>query len=87
MLSVISQSVRDAHAQLHTGHQDIRTYFSQATTTTTAHTTTIPTFTGPGRPNVLLLDVRQRFQSARGKPRFRQTFADPIGGTTTITSL
>jgi hypothetical protein len=31
MLPVINQSVRDARAQLHTGHQDIRTYFSKAT--------------------------------------------------------
>jgi hypothetical protein len=39
MLPVISHSVRDARAQLHTGHQDIRTYFSQATVVTTAQTT------------------------------------------------
>jgi hypothetical protein len=65
MLSVISQSVRDARAQLHTGHQDMRTYFSQATAATTAHPTATPRLAGPARSNVLLLDVRQRFQSAR----------------------
>jgi hypothetical protein len=31
MLPVINQSVRDARAQLHTGHQDIRTYFFDST--------------------------------------------------------
>jgi hypothetical protein len=115
MLPVIDRSVRDARAQLQTGHQDIRIYFSQATvrdacvqlrtgrqdirsyfsqakvdttdTTdhtaarpivtrparpnvplvdTTAHTATTPTVTSPARrPNMSLLDIRQRFQSAR----------------------
>jgi hypothetical protein len=38
MLSVNRQSLRDAHAQLHTGHEDIRTYFSQPVVVTMAHT-------------------------------------------------
>jgi hypothetical protein len=63
MLPVISQSVRDA--QLHTSHQDIRTFFSQAAVLTTAHTATTPTVASLARTNVLLLDIRQRFQSAR----------------------
>jgi hypothetical protein len=35
MLPAINRSVRDARAQLQTGHQDIRNYFSQATVATT----------------------------------------------------
>jgi hypothetical protein len=66
MLPVINRSVRDARAQLRTGHQDIRSYFSNATVDTTDHAEPIPTATSPStRPNVPLLDIRQRFQSAR----------------------
>jgi hypothetical protein len=36
---VINQSVRDARAQIHTGHQDIRSYFSDAAAAATATTT------------------------------------------------
>jgi hypothetical protein len=64
MLPVINRSVHDARAQLQTGHQDIRSYFSQATVATTDHTVAIPTVAIPARPNVPLLDTRQRFQSA-----------------------
>jgi hypothetical protein len=65
MLPVINRSVRDARAQLQTGHQDIRRYFSNATVATMDHAATVPTAASPARPNVLLLDIRQRFQSAR----------------------
>jgi hypothetical protein len=33
MLPVINRSVRDARAQLQTGHHDIRNYFSQTVAT------------------------------------------------------
>jgi hypothetical protein len=36
------RSVRDARAQLQTGHQDIVSYFSNATVATTDHAATIP---------------------------------------------
>ncbi len=62
MLPVINRSVRDARSQLQTGHQDIRSYFSDATTGPAEN---IPPATSQTRPNVLLLDIRQRFQSAR----------------------
>jgi hypothetical protein len=65
MLPVINRSVHDAHAPLHTGYQGIRSYFSQATVATTDQTAATPTVTIPARPNVPLLDIRQRFQSAR----------------------
>jgi hypothetical protein len=53
MLPVINQSVRDARAQLHTGHQDIRTYFSKATVAAaTTNTSTTPTATSPARTTV-----------------------------------
>jgi hypothetical protein len=58
-------TVRDARAQLQTGHQDLRSYFSQATVATTDHTAPTPIVTSPAHPNVPLLDIRQRFQSAR----------------------
>jgi hypothetical protein len=45
MLPVINQSVRDAQAQLHTGHQDIRTYFFDATVAAAAMATTSTTAT------------------------------------------
>ena len=64
MLPVMNRSVHDARAQLQTGHQDIRSYFSQATVATTDHTAAITTVAIPARPNVPLLDTRQRFQSA-----------------------
>jgi hypothetical protein len=35
MLPVINRSVRDACAQLRTGHQDLRSYFPKATVATT----------------------------------------------------
>jgi hypothetical protein len=40
---VIHQSIRDAQAQLHTGHQDIRTYSSNAIAAAPTITTTPPT--------------------------------------------
>jgi hypothetical protein len=43
MQPVINRSVRDARAQLQTGHQDTRSYFSNATVATTDHAATIPT--------------------------------------------
>jgi hypothetical protein len=58
-------AVRDARATLQTGHQDLRSYFSQTTVATTDHTTATPIVTSQARPNVPLLDIRQRFQSAR----------------------
>jgi hypothetical protein len=58
-------TVRDARVQLKTGHQDLRSYFSQATVATTDHTAATRIVTSPARPNVPLLDIRQRFQSAR----------------------
>jgi hypothetical protein len=67
MLSVISQSVCDTRAQLHTGHQDIRIYFSKATAATpptTTPTTATPTFMILARQNALILHGRQRFQNA-----------------------
>jgi hypothetical protein len=74
MLPVINQNVRDTQAKLQTSHQDIRSYFSNATEVTTDHAATIPTATSPARPNVLLLDIRQRFQSAR--TRIATIFSD-----------
>jgi hypothetical protein len=65
MLPVINRSVHDARAPLHTGYQDIRRYFSQATVATTDHTTATPTITSQDRPNALLLDIQYRIQSAR----------------------
>jgi hypothetical protein len=38
MLPAITQSVHDASTQIKTGHQDIRSYFSQATLATTDDT-------------------------------------------------
>jgi hypothetical protein len=67
MLLVTSQSVRDPRAQVQPGRQDIRTYFSKATVATMAHTTATLTVTSPARPNVLLLVVQQRYQSARNR--------------------
>jgi hypothetical protein len=71
MLRVINQSVRDARAQLHTGHPDIRSYFSDATGATEATTTTPATATVcvilsliVPSTNVLFLDIRQRLHSA-----------------------
>jgi hypothetical protein len=65
MLPVINRSVRDARAQLQTGHHDIRNYFSQATVATPGATSITPPVTSNARPNVPRLDIRQRFQSAR----------------------
>jgi hypothetical protein len=66
MLPVVNRSVRDARAQLQTGHQDNSGYFSDATVATTDHAEPIPTATSSStRPDVLLLDIQQRFQSAR----------------------
>jgi hypothetical protein len=67
MFLVISQNVRDPRAQSQPSHQDIRTYFSQAAVATTASIAATPTVTSPARPNVLFLDVRKRYQSARNK--------------------
>ncbi len=76
MLPVCNRSVHDARAQqLHTGHQDIRIYFIKAGVATRDHTVATADHTGapgatstitkPARPNVPLLDIRQRFQSTR----------------------
>jgi hypothetical protein len=53
MLPVINRSVRDARAQLKTGHQDIQGFFSRATVPTMDHTATIPIAASPARPNAL----------------------------------
>jgi hypothetical protein len=87
MLPVINRSVHDARAQLQTGHQDIRNYFYQATVATTDHTAAIPTVAMPARTNVPLLDIRQRFQSARTRMAtlsydIRQYFPGIADGTT-----
>jgi hypothetical protein len=67
MLPVFNQSVRDARAHFQIGHQDIRTYYSDATVaaaaTTTTRTTAIATNTT--RTTTLLQDIRQRYQCAR----------------------
>jgi hypothetical protein len=55
MLPVISQNIRDTRAQLHTGQQDIRTYFSKAAVVTMIHRAAAPTVPSPARPNVLHL--------------------------------
>ncbi len=70
MLPVIRKSVRDARTQIHTGHQDIRAHFSEASVAAHAVVTRIATATNApatriDRPDALLLDNRQRFQSAR----------------------
>jgi hypothetical protein len=68
MLPVINRSVRDARAQLQTGHQDaraqlqtghpdIRSYFSQATVATTNQRAARPTATRPARPDMPLVDT------------------------------
>jgi hypothetical protein len=82
-------TVRDARVQLQTGHQDLRSYFSQATVATTDHRAATPTVTSPARPNVPLLDIRQRFQSARTRMTtlssdIRQYFPGIAGSTTYI---
>jgi hypothetical protein len=67
MLPVITQSVRDARAQIHTGHQDIRNYLLGATVAGTA-TATIPataTATSTARASASLPENRQRSQHAR----------------------
>jgi hypothetical protein len=56
MLPVINRSVRDARAQLQTGHQDIRSYFSNATVATTDHAEPIPTAIA-----TISSDIRQYF--------------------------
>jgi hypothetical protein len=63
MLPAITQSLRDASTQILTGHQDIRSYFSQATLATTGDTAVTRAVTA--RPNATLLNIRQRLQSAR----------------------
>jgi hypothetical protein len=57
MLPVIRRSIRDARAQLQTGHQDIRSYFFQATVTTTKQKAARPAATRPTRPDVSLVDT------------------------------
>jgi hypothetical protein len=56
-------SIRDAQAQLFTGHQDIRTDFSN-TTAAEPITTLTATTTAPTTPTALfhLLAIRQRLQ-------------------------
>ncbi len=66
----LRQSVRDARTQIHTGHQDIRAHFSEATVAANAvvartATAATATATRTDRPDTLLLDNRQRFLSAR----------------------
>jgi hypothetical protein len=67
MLPVINRSLHDARAQLHTGHQDIRRYFPQATVATTDHTAATPTVTSQDRSDAPLLDIQYRIQSARSR--------------------
>jgi hypothetical protein len=64
MFPVITQSVRDARAQIHTGHRDIRTYLFGATVAGTATTTTpaTATATSTARASASLPDNRQRSQ-------------------------
>jgi hypothetical protein len=81
------RSVSDARAQLQTGHQDLRSYFPQATVATTDHTAATPIVTSPARPNVPLLGIRERFQSARTRMAtlssdIRQYFPGIAGDTT-----
>jgi hypothetical protein len=58
MLPVINRYVRDAQAQIRTGHRDIRDFFSRAPAVTTVHTATIPIDTSSARPIVPTLDTR-----------------------------
>jgi hypothetical protein len=85
---VINRSVHDARAQLQTGHQDIRIYFSKATVATTDHTATIPTVAIPARPNVPLLDIRHLLSVSvcrdRKSPKLA-TITAPVFGTETVT--
>jgi hypothetical protein len=69
MVPVITQSVRDAWAQIHTDHQSICTYLFGATvagtaTTTTPATATV-TATSTARASASRPDNRQRSQPAR----------------------
>jgi hypothetical protein len=76
MLPVINRSVRDTRAQLYTGHQDIHCLLSKATVATTDTIEATRKATNPARSNVSLLDIRQRFQSARTRMvRFPPIFA------------
>ena len=68
----LRQSVRDARTKIHTGHQDIRAHFSEASVTADAVVTRIATAanapaTRINRPDALLLDNRQLFQSAQNQ--------------------
>jgi hypothetical protein len=67
MFPVITQSFRDARAQIHTGHQDIRTYLFGATVAGTATTTTPATATATttARASASLPEYRQRSQHAQ----------------------
>ena len=56
---------RDACTQINTGHQDIRSYFSQATLATADDTAAAPPVTSQARNHAPLLDISQRSQSAR----------------------
>jgi hypothetical protein len=64
-LPVINQSVRDAQAQIRTGHRDIRGFLSRATAVNTDHTATIPIETSSARPIAPTMDTRQHLQNAR----------------------
>jgi hypothetical protein len=78
MFPVIHQSIREARAQLRTGHHDIRTYFSDTaepernmnamidTATATIDTTTTDRI-GPRRT-----DLRQRPQQTRNQPAMKK---------------
>jgi hypothetical protein len=57
MLPVIHRSISDARAQLQTGHQDIRSYFSQAIAAVMNRTAARITATRPARPDVPLADT------------------------------
>jgi hypothetical protein len=71
----IHQSIRDTQEQLHTGHQDIPTHFSNTTavpptTTTTPTATTAQTTNNTVLPHtlpsqLLLLAIRQRLRHTR----------------------
>jgi hypothetical protein len=57
MLPAINRSVRDARTQINTGHQDIRSYFSQATLATTGDIAATPPVTSPARSNAPLKTI------------------------------
>jgi hypothetical protein len=76
MLPVINRSVRDTRAQLKTGHQDIRGFFSRATVATTDHTAAIPIAASPTRSDAPPWIFGSAFNAHEpGQPRFPPIFA------------